>query len=59
MCLLYSRTHVAVYYDTYVLLAGRDKSWEFEQVFSTDSTQQSVYAEVSELVVSALGTTKQ
>lgn len=33
---------------------GRDKTWEFEQVFDHNSTQESVYKEISELVVSMM-----
>jgi hypothetical protein len=33
---------------------GREKTWEFDEVFTTESTQESVYAEVSDLVTSVL-----
>lgn len=33
---------------------GRDKTWEFDQVFDLQSTQESVYKEVSELVTSMM-----
>ena len=33
---------------------GRDKTWEFDQVFDLNSTQEGVYKEVSELVTSMM-----
>jgi kinesin family member C2/C3 len=33
---------------------GRDKTWEFDQVFDWNSTQEGVYKEVSELVTSMM-----
>ena len=33
---------------------GREKTWEFDQFFGVDSTQEQVYAEVSDLIVSVL-----
>ena len=33
---------------------GRDKTWEFDEVFGFDATQEQVYKEVSSLVVSVL-----
>mmetsp|Transcript_21188 Transcript_21188/g.42262 ORF Transcript_21188/g.42262 Transcript_21188/m.42262 type:complete len:728 (+) Transcript_21188:162-2345(+) len=33
---------------------GKNKTWEFDRVFSPDSTQEGVYAEVSPLVTSVL-----
>lgn len=33
---------------------GREKTWEFDEVFHVDSTQEQVYAEVSDLIISVL-----
>lgn len=33
---------------------GREKVWEFDEIFHIDSTQEQVYAEVSDLIVSVL-----
>lgn len=33
---------------------NREKTWEFDEVFTTDSTQEEVYKDVSDLVVSVL-----
>lgn len=33
---------------------GREKTWEFDEVFNLDTTQAQVYAEVSDLVTSVL-----
>lgn len=33
---------------------GREKTWDFDQVFGLDCTQEKIYAEVSPLVVSVL-----
>lgn len=32
----------------------KEKTWEFDEVFGLDSTQQDVYNDVSDLVVSVL-----
>jgi kinesin family protein C2/C3 len=33
---------------------GREKTWEFDEVFSLETTQEQVYTEVSDLVTSVL-----
>jgi kinesin family member C2/C3 len=33
---------------------GREKTWEFDEVFNLETTQAQVYAEVSDLVTSVL-----
>ena len=33
---------------------GREKTWEFDEVFNTESSQEQVYREVSDLVTSVL-----
>ena len=33
---------------------NREKVWDFDEVFGTDSTQEQVYGDVSDLVVSVL-----